>query len=100
MVERGARIARRLNDLAFAAVAGVGLILVLLRMNLSTEILWWSGLALAALAPLLALTSVVIGLAAGIGWPMRSAIALILGIVVFVWPLLYWLLFSNCPGYC
>lgn len=100
MAERGARIARRLNDLAFAAVAGVGLSLVLLRMNLSTEILWWAGLILAALAPLLALASVVIGLSAGIGWPMRSAIALILGIVVFVWPLLYWLLFSNCPGYC
>ena len=55
------------------------------------------GLIFAALAPALALASVVIGLVAGIGWPMKTAIALILGIVVSFWPLLVWLLTSNCP---
>ena len=90
--ERGARIARRLTDLAFVAVAGVLVVMLLLGMNVSAEVVWWSGLILATLAPLLALTSVVIGLGAGIG--------LILGIVVFAWPLLWWLYLSNCRGYC
>ena len=101
MAARGARIARWLTDLALAAAGLVFILLLTLPLYPSLEKpLYLSGLILAALAPLLALASVVTGLAAGIGWPRRAAIALILGIVVSFWPLLWWLWFSNCPGYC
>lgn len=103
MAERGARMARMLTNLAFGAIAAV--LLLVLASNIHPRLasllyLGNAGLIVAALAPVLALTSVVMGLAAGIGWPLRSAIALILGIVVSFWPLIWWLWLSNCPGHC
>jgi hypothetical protein len=103
VAERGARIAHRLTDLAYGVFAGVVAILLLLQVNLPPRGVDWLsrlGLVLAALTPVLALASVVSGLASGIGWPLRSAIALILGIVVSIWPLSWWFLVSNCPGLC
>ena len=104
MAGRGARIAGWLNNLAFGAVAVVLVIIVLLRVYpplQAGDYLGGVGLLLAALAPVLALAGVVTGLASGIGWPIKAAIALILGIVVSFWPLFVWLLTSNCPrGAC
>ena len=104
MAERGARIASLLTNLSFGAVGAVAAAILVLpaysALNAS-EHLWMLLLILASLAPVLALSGVVAGLAAGIGFPMRSAVALILGIVAAFWPALHFLLWSNCQQhYC
>lgn len=98
MSERGAHIARLMTTLAFGSVGVVAAAFLLAAMYPQVTIGNYLGspmLVLATLAPLLALSSVITGLAAGIGFPMKSAVALILSIVVSVLPLLNFL--WNCP---
>ena len=103
MADAAAGLVQPLSVLALVLAGGFVVLFVLMGRGLVPETYFTIGLSFlaAALAAIFALAAVVLAKLSGKPVPKLARAALAAGCAVFLWPLLFFLAFTNCPqGVC